>query len=89
MTDQCNRCRFWFEDMKLRDPRDENWGFGSCRRAPPVIVDCLMAAQIERPVYGQQIDLESRHDRSDERHLRILTEAGRVFRREAGHLFRR
>lgn len=44
--------------MTCRDPNDENFGFGSCRRKPPVIIDCLVAAQIEPPAYGQQIDLE-------------------------------
>ncbi len=54
---KCNQCRFWHEDMEVRDPNDEGFGFGGCR-VRPVIVGSLVAAQIERPAYGQQIDLE-------------------------------
>ena len=50
--ERCSRCRFWLEDMKLRDPNDPHWGFGSCRLKPPVLIDSLVEAQIERPSWG-------------------------------------
>ena len=56
-TQQCNHCRFWREDMGRRDPNDENFGFGNCHLKPPVIVDSLIAVQIQRPIYGQVTDL--------------------------------
>lgn len=56
MTEQCNRCRFWLEDMKERDPNDANWGFGRCRLRPPVISESYVAAFIPKLEYGQQCD---------------------------------
>lgn len=56
MTEQCNRCRFWAEDMKERDPNDANWGFGRCRLRPPVISETYVAALIPKLEYGQQCD---------------------------------
>jgi hypothetical protein len=55
---KCNQCRFWHEDIDVRDPNDEDFGFGGCRVRAPAIVDSLVAAQIERPTYGQQIELD-------------------------------
>ncbi|WP_242183129.1 hypothetical protein [Sphingomonas sp. CARO-RG-8B-R24-01] len=49
---RCNRCVFWLEDMRVRDPADEDFGFGACRLKPPVLIDSLVAAQIERPSWG-------------------------------------
>lgn len=55
---QCNGCRFWKADEDTADPNDSDWGFGDCRRLPPVIIDSLIAAEIIPPRYGQQTDLE-------------------------------
>ena len=38
--------------MQVRDPADEDFGFGSCRLKPPMLVDSLVEAQIERPSWG-------------------------------------
>ena len=57
-TAQCNGCRFWKLDESTIDPNDANWGFGFCRHKPPVLVDCLVAAEIAPPRYGNQSDLE-------------------------------
>lgn len=54
MTEQCNRCRFWLEKMKHRDPNDENWGFGYCRLKPPVISETYVEALMPKLAYGQQ-----------------------------------
>lgn len=56
MTEQCNRCRFWKDEPRYRDPNDDDWSFGLCRRSPPVLSDAMLAATMPRPVYGQQID---------------------------------
>lgn len=50
--EQCNRCRFWSEDMNVRDLEDPDFGFGSCRLKPPTLIDSLVEAQIERPTWG-------------------------------------
>ena len=55
---QCNACRFWKLEDETKDPNDPNWGFGFCRRKPPVLVDCLIAAEIVPPRYGDQTDLD-------------------------------
>lgn len=55
---QCNGCRFWKLDETTIDPLDPNWGFGFCRRKPPAVIDCLIAAEIVPPRYGGQSDLE-------------------------------
>lgn len=55
---QCNGCRFWNLDESTIDKSDPNWGFGYCRRKPPVLVDSLIAAEIVPPTYGQQSDLD-------------------------------
>lgn len=53
---RCNRCCYWLEDMRSRDPADENWGFGSCRRRPPVLVECIVKPLMPQLRYGQQED---------------------------------
>jgi hypothetical protein len=58
VANRCNRCRFWQEHMPLRDPNDEDWGFGECRRNPPVLISCLVGLQVDRPRFGQQTDLD-------------------------------
>jgi hypothetical protein len=58
ISPQCNRCRFWKLDNSTADPGDTDWGFGSCRRKPPILVDCLIAAEIVPPRYGNQSDLD-------------------------------
>ena len=55
---QCNRCHFWKLDPSTIDPGDVDWGFGFCRRKPPALVDCMIAAEIVPPRYGQQSDLD-------------------------------
>ena len=55
---QCNCCRFWKLDEATVDKADPDWGFGHCRRRPPVLADSLIAAQIVPPRYGEQTDLE-------------------------------
>lgn len=55
---QCNCCRFWKMDEATADPSDPDWGFGYCRRRPPVLVDSLVSARIVPPRYGQQSDLD-------------------------------
>jgi hypothetical protein len=57
-TAQCNRCRFWKLQEATKDEGDPDWGFGFCRRRPPVLVDSLIAAKIIPPRYGQQSDLD-------------------------------
>lgn len=57
-SERCNRCRFWSEDMTTRDPADENFGFGHCRRSPPVMIPQIAAMQIQPPSHRQQTDLE-------------------------------
>jgi hypothetical protein len=42
--------------MRHRDPNDENWGFGWCRRKPPVIVEAIVKPLMPQLRYGQQID---------------------------------
>ncbi|MGW8278557.1 hypothetical protein ACWGK7_03550 [Sphingomonas aurantiaca] len=55
-TERCNRCRFWLEDMRDRDPNDTDWGFGSCRRRPPALVECIVRPLMPQLRYGQQED---------------------------------
>lgn len=55
---QCNGCRFWKLEEETKDEHDPDWGFGYCRRRPPVLIDSLLAAQIVAPRYGQQSDLD-------------------------------
>lgn len=55
---QCNRCRFWRMDLTTIDPLDSDWGFGDCRRNPPVLIDSMIAAEIVPPRFGNQSDLE-------------------------------
>jgi hypothetical protein len=54
--EQCNRCRFWCEEMKHRDPNDADWGFGRCRREPPRLSESYIAALMPKLEYGQQHD---------------------------------
>lgn len=56
MTEQCNACRFWSEEMEHRDPSDVNWGFGWCRRNPPRIIETIVPSFFPQPSYGQQVD---------------------------------
>ncbi len=56
--ERCNRCRFWLENTRHRDPNDENWGFGVCRRDTPKVVDCMVQALMPKLSYGQQEDPE-------------------------------
>ncbi|MFC0305321.1 hypothetical protein ACFSTI_19525 [Rhizorhabdus histidinilytica] len=56
MTEQCNRCRFWLEDMTDRDPNDPDFGFGRCRLRPPVVSETYVAALMPRLAYGRQED---------------------------------
>lgn len=58
MPEQCNRCRFWREDMSARDPGDVDWGFGHCQRKPPTLVECMVKAHMVPLRYGQQEDPE-------------------------------
>lgn len=53
---RCNRCRHWSEDMQVRDPQDENFGFGQCRINPPVILGQIVDRLMEKPSYREQID---------------------------------
>ncbi len=55
---QCNRCSFWKLDEDTIDPNDPDWGFGFCRRRPPVLIDSLIAAEIVPPRYGDRRDLD-------------------------------
>jgi len=55
---QCNDCRFWRMDETTIDQNDPDWGFGFCRRRPPVLIDALIAAEIIPPRYGNQTDLD-------------------------------
>jgi hypothetical protein len=55
---QCSCCRFWKLDETTIDKADPNWGFGYCRRRPPLVIDSLIAAQIDPPRYGDQTDLD-------------------------------
>lgn len=57
MPDQCSRCRFFSEDMRMRDPADAAWGFGWCRRRPPVVVDSVIRAQLPPPRDAKQTDI--------------------------------
>ena len=58
MPNQCNRCRFWREADEHRDPADENWGWGQCRRGAPQIVSAMLAPQMPQLRYGQQADID-------------------------------
>ena len=53
---RCNKCRFWLEDMADRDPNDPNWGFGSCRREPPRLIESIVKPLMPELRYGQQQD---------------------------------
>ena len=55
---QCNGCRFCKLDETTIDPNDDNWGFGFCRRKPPVLVDSIIPAEIVPPRYSHQSDLD-------------------------------
>ncbi|MDB5733187.1 MAG: hypothetical protein JWQ03_3082 [Variovorax sp.] len=55
-ADRCNRCRFWNEDMSARDPNDENFGFGQCRRKEPVLLQPLAMMLLPKLEFGQQVD---------------------------------
>lgn len=54
--ERCNRCRFWLEDKSARDPNDVDGGYGSCRRSPPVLVECIVKPLMPQLSYGQQAD---------------------------------
>jgi len=56
--ERCNRCRFWREDLKHRDPNDVDCGLGWCRVRPPVLVECIVQPLMPQLAYGQQIDME-------------------------------
>lgn len=58
MSAICNRCRFWLEDMRVRDPRDENFGFGHCRREPPRLSEAMVKALRPKPSHNEQIEPE-------------------------------
>lgn len=53
---RCNTCRFWLEDMSVRDPNDINGGYGSCRLRPPVLLDCIVKPLMPQLSYGQLTD---------------------------------
>ena len=55
-AERCNRCRFWIEDIAERDPNDPDWGFGWCRRRPPVLVECIAKPLMPQLRYGQSVD---------------------------------
>ena len=55
---QCNRCRYWLFDPKTADVNNPGWGFGSCRVRPPVLLETILAMQVERPRYGHQVELD-------------------------------
>ncbi|WP_156359151.1 hypothetical protein [Sphingomonas sp. Leaf242] len=55
-AERCNKCRFWLEDMSNRDPHDADWGFGSCRREPPRLVEVIVKPLMPALAYGQQTD---------------------------------
>lgn len=55
-AERCNKCRFWLEDMADRDPNDPDWGFGSCRREPPRLVECIIKPLMPELRYGNQTD---------------------------------
>lgn len=58
MTERCNNCRFWNENPHHRDPADEEWGFGQCRRNTPVVVESMVKALMPPLQFGQQVDPE-------------------------------
>jgi len=55
---QCNDCRHWKFDETTIDKLDPDWGFGFCRRQPPVLISSAVAALIVPPRYGGTSDLE-------------------------------
>jgi hypothetical protein len=55
---RCQSCRFWRESPEFGDPADSSWGFGSCRRRPPTLVDTVVQAIMPRARYGDQVDPE-------------------------------
>ena len=56
LAERCNKCRFWLEDMTDRDPNDSDWGFGSCRREPPRLIECIVKPLMPQLRYGEQTD---------------------------------
>lgn len=58
MTEQCNRCRFWLEEMQHRDACDVNHGFGWCRRRPPRLIETIVTPKLPPLRYGQQVDCD-------------------------------
>lgn len=42
--------------MRDRDPNDPDWGFGSCRREPPRLVECIVKPLMPPLRYGNQAD---------------------------------
>lgn len=58
LAERCNTCRFWHEDLSVRDPADADFGFGHCRRRPPVVIDSVARALLPKLEYGQQSDPE-------------------------------
>jgi len=62
MTEQCNRCRFWFADPKSPSFDEEPHTHGKCRRHPPRISDHLASIAIGAPSFGQSHDLEDYAD---------------------------
>ncbi len=55
-SERCNRCRFWSEEMAHRDPSDDDFGFGWCRRRPPVLIETIVKPLLPALRYGQQTD---------------------------------
>lgn len=58
LGDRCNKCRFWLEDMTNRDPNDPDWGFGSCRREPPRLIEAIVKPLMPELRYGQLNDFD-------------------------------
>lgn len=52
----CRACRFWRENESHRDPNDEGWGFGQCRRRGPIIVEAMFKAIMPAADYRTQIE---------------------------------
>ena len=53
---RCNQCRFWRRSPVDNELNDPDWGFGLCRKRPPVLVDAMVSALMPRPSYLDQQD---------------------------------
>jgi hypothetical protein len=56
--ERCKSCRFWCKNEKISDPEDSEWGFGSCRLRPPILVDGMVRALMPKAMYGEQVEPE-------------------------------